>query len=26
PSDIDQIYVGQPVTVRFTAFNQSTTP
>ncbi|SNB68908.1 MULTISPECIES: HlyD family type I secretion periplasmic adaptor subunit [unclassified Agrobacterium] len=26
PRDIDQIYVGQPVTVRFTAFNQSTTP
>lgn len=26
PRDIDQIYVGQPVTIRFTAFNQSTTP
>ncbi|MDZ7926346.1 MAG: HlyD family type I secretion periplasmic adaptor subunit [Agrobacterium sp.] len=26
PNDIDQIYVGQPVTIRFTAFNQSTTP
>ncbi|TQN58878.1 HlyD family type I secretion periplasmic adaptor subunit [Agrobacterium tumefaciens] len=26
PKDIDQIYVGQPVTIRFTAFNQSTTP
>ena len=26
PSDIDQIYVGQPARVRFTAFDQNTTP
>jgi len=26
PQDIDQIYPGQPTTVRFSAFNQRTTP
>ncbi|MGO7335801.1 HlyD family type I secretion periplasmic adaptor subunit [Rhizobium leguminosarum] len=26
PRDIDQIYKGQPVDIRFTAFNQTTTP
>ncbi|WP_184401994.1 HlyD family type I secretion periplasmic adaptor subunit [Rhizobium sp. BK650] len=26
PKDIDQIYKGQPVDIRFTAFNQTTTP
>jgi HlyD family type I secretion membrane fusion protein len=26
PADIDQIYMGQPVTLRFTSFNQRTTP
>lgn len=26
PSDIDQVHKGQPVRVRFTAFNQRTTP
>lgn len=26
PADIDQIYMGQPVALRFTSFNQRTTP
>ncbi|MGH6642487.1 MAG: HlyD family type I secretion periplasmic adaptor subunit [Bradyrhizobium sp.] len=26
PQDIDQLYVGQPASMRFTAFNQRTTP
>lgn len=26
PQDIDQLYVGQPASLRFTAFNQRTTP
>ena len=26
PRDIDQLYIGQPARVRFTAFNQNTTP
>ncbi|MGQ0680780.1 HlyD family type I secretion periplasmic adaptor subunit [Bradyrhizobium sp.] len=26
PADIDQLYVGQPTGLRFSAFNQSTTP
>jgi HlyD family secretion protein len=26
PQDIDQVYLGQPVSLRFSAFNQRTTP
>jgi HlyD family secretion protein len=26
PQDIDQVYIGQPASLRFTAFNQRTTP
>jgi HlyD family secretion protein len=26
PQDIDQLYIGQPASLRFSAFNQRTTP